>query len=218
MKNKKGFTIVELVIVIAVIAILAGVLIPTFSGVIQKANDSAALQKATSTMKATLAMSKTAVIADKTYFVIGDNSGIAYIYEFANQAISDESLDKNTTIALTNSGSTRNSDTLAYDRIIINNTLVKTGTSGYTLEAGAVEKVLQAVAGSGKTLTFKARGAELNDDGKSYNTYASSSYDLVIKTKNGNTETVDKVLAVYISSDYAKDVVTFVPATIGNGN
>ena len=73
MKNKKGFTIVELVIVIAVIAILAGVLIPTFSGVIQKANESAALQKATSTMKATLAMSKTAVIADKTYFVIGDN-------------------------------------------------------------------------------------------------------------------------------------------------
>ena len=36
--NKKGFTIVELVIVIAVIAILAAVLIPTFSNVIQKAN------------------------------------------------------------------------------------------------------------------------------------------------------------------------------------
>lgn len=36
--NKRGFTIVELVIVIAVIAILAAVLIPTFSGVINKAN------------------------------------------------------------------------------------------------------------------------------------------------------------------------------------
>ena len=36
--NKKGFTIVELVIVIAVIAILAAVLIPTFSGIIRKAN------------------------------------------------------------------------------------------------------------------------------------------------------------------------------------
>ncbi len=45
-KNKKGFTIVELVIVIAVIAILAAVLIPTFSSVIKKANDSSALQKA----------------------------------------------------------------------------------------------------------------------------------------------------------------------------
>ena len=36
--NKKGFTIVELVIVIAVIAILAAVLIPTFAGIIKKAN------------------------------------------------------------------------------------------------------------------------------------------------------------------------------------
>ncbi len=36
--NKKGFTIVELVIVIAVIAILAAVLIPTFSSLIEKAN------------------------------------------------------------------------------------------------------------------------------------------------------------------------------------
>ena len=44
--NKKGFTIVELVIVIAVIAILAGVLIPTFAGIIDKAEQSNALQEA----------------------------------------------------------------------------------------------------------------------------------------------------------------------------
>ncbi len=39
--NKKGFTIVELVVVVAVIAILAAVLIPTFSGIIRRANISA---------------------------------------------------------------------------------------------------------------------------------------------------------------------------------
>lgn len=44
-RNKKGFTIVELVIVIAVIAILAAVLIPTFSSVIDNANKSSALQE-----------------------------------------------------------------------------------------------------------------------------------------------------------------------------
>ncbi len=45
--NRKGFTTVELVIVIAVIAILAAVLIPTFSNLISKANESAAIQAAT---------------------------------------------------------------------------------------------------------------------------------------------------------------------------
>ena len=43
-KNRKGFTIVELVIVIAVIAILAAVLIPTFASLIAKANISADIQ------------------------------------------------------------------------------------------------------------------------------------------------------------------------------
>lgn len=44
--NKKGFTIVELVIVIAVIAILAAVLIPTFTNVVNKANESKDMQQA----------------------------------------------------------------------------------------------------------------------------------------------------------------------------
>ena len=44
--TQKGFTIVELVIVIAVIAILAAVLIPTFTGVTERAKESAAMQNA----------------------------------------------------------------------------------------------------------------------------------------------------------------------------
>lgn len=43
-KNKKGFTIVELVIVIAVIAILAAVLIPTFADLVKRANESVDIQ------------------------------------------------------------------------------------------------------------------------------------------------------------------------------
>lgn len=44
--RRRGFTIVELVIVVAVIAVLAAVLIPTFSGIIEKARESAAMQEA----------------------------------------------------------------------------------------------------------------------------------------------------------------------------
>lgn len=54
-RNKKGFTIVELVIVIAVIAILAAVLIPTFANLVEKANQSAD-EQACRNMNAFLAM------------------------------------------------------------------------------------------------------------------------------------------------------------------
>ena len=54
--NKKGFTIVELVIVIAVIAILAAVMIPTFGGIIKKANLSATQQEATAAYKEAYAL------------------------------------------------------------------------------------------------------------------------------------------------------------------
>ena len=53
--NKKGFTIVELVIVIAVIAILAAVMIPTFSGIVDKANNSALEQKVAAAYKEAMA-------------------------------------------------------------------------------------------------------------------------------------------------------------------
>lgn len=44
--NKKGFTIVELVIVIGVIAILSAVMIPTFGGITTKAQESKRDQEA----------------------------------------------------------------------------------------------------------------------------------------------------------------------------
>ena len=44
--NRKGFTIVELVIVIAVIAILATVLVPTFGDMIEKSKQTAIIEEA----------------------------------------------------------------------------------------------------------------------------------------------------------------------------
>ena len=55
-KTKKGFTIVELVIVIGVIGILAGILIPTFVNVTQKAEEAA--------LKSNLANAYSAYVAD----------------------------------------------------------------------------------------------------------------------------------------------------------
>lgn len=83
-KNRKGFTIVELVIVIAVIAILATVLVPTFGNVIEKANKSKLVQGLrneyttyTATVEAT-AWSDDIVIKmtdDKYYQITNGNPG-----------------------------------------------------------------------------------------------------------------------------------------------
>ena len=74
--NKKGFTIVELVIVIAVIAILAGVMIPTFGGVIDSAKESAAAQEAANVHKAVVIADPTK--ADATYYIYIDTK---YVFE-----------------------------------------------------------------------------------------------------------------------------------------
>ena len=78
--NKKGFTITELVIVIAVIAILAAVLIPTFSGVIDKAKKSAADQEAAVALKNMLTADDDASLEGVWYFVHEDG----YWYQYAN--------------------------------------------------------------------------------------------------------------------------------------
>ncbi len=71
--NKKGFTIVELSIVIAVIAILSAVLIPTFTGIVKKAQLSAAQQEASNAMTALLVEKDNELDEDKTYYFISGN-------------------------------------------------------------------------------------------------------------------------------------------------
>lgn len=82
-KNIKGFTIVELVIVIAVIAILAAVLIPTFSNVIDNANEVANLQEARNTMQAYNAFiteeHKGQSMPDGVVFKV-EKTGTTYVY------------------------------------------------------------------------------------------------------------------------------------------
>lgn len=79
--NKKGFTIVELVIVIAVIAILAAVLIPTFSNVIESANKASDLSEAQNSLKAYSAYtsSKGQSLADGTVFKV-KKSNRTYVF------------------------------------------------------------------------------------------------------------------------------------------
>ncbi len=98
---KKGFTLVELVIVIAVIAILSAVLIPTFGNVIQNSKDTAAFSNAKSAIDsytisqadngntANLANGWVVVFTGKTNYeaktLTLDNS--TYIFEYKDGAL-----------------------------------------------------------------------------------------------------------------------------------
>ena len=73
--NKKGFTIVELVIVIAVIAILAAVLIPNLSRLVEKANESKALQEARNTVSS-MELEEDGQMPEGTYYI---KSGKYYV-------------------------------------------------------------------------------------------------------------------------------------------
>jgi type IV pilus assembly protein PilA len=82
--NRKGFTIVELVIVIAVIAILAAVLIPTFSGIVNKANQSARQQEVAAALKSMLVAETAQFDTDKyTYTFYITKGDKVYAYEYS---------------------------------------------------------------------------------------------------------------------------------------
>lgn len=65
-KNKKGFTLVELIVVLVIIAILAAILIPTMSGYIGRARKSSAQSSAKSMVTACAAAATDLVGAGKT--------------------------------------------------------------------------------------------------------------------------------------------------------
>lgn len=112
--NKKGFTIVELVIVVAVIAILAGVLIPTFVGVVAEAQNAAAVSEAkTAYQQYIYAHTEDGEIAEILVYVYDDSKTVLIndgkidetIYADPAAAIAALNLDANQTAnADTNAG------------------------------------------------------------------------------------------------------------------
>ena len=70
--NKKGFTIMEMLIVVAIIAVLAAILIPTFNGALTKskeAADVANIRAGYAELQVQMLTDNAAVPADKTAFL-----------------------------------------------------------------------------------------------------------------------------------------------------
>lgn len=95
MKNmrKKGFTITELVIVIAVIAILAAVLIPTFTGLVGKAKESVALQESRAALNAVISDDDIAAEIEEggvCYIVYNDGETVKWYKYESNQMVEEK--------------------------------------------------------------------------------------------------------------------------------
>lgn len=142
--NKKGFTIVELVIVIAVIAILAAVLIPTFANVSEKANESAAMQAAKNEYTNYLAVDEKHITGGDFIIVSGDYVFVVEDGSFVADGKKFEKTAENTYTATVKTGKATANDTTW--------TVTKSGTPAVS---GNASYKVEAVAGPNYTYTAK---------------------------------------------------------------
>ena len=88
-KKNGGFTLVELIVVIAILAILAGVAIPVYSGYIKKANDAAVVAELDAILTAAHATDAiygemSHIYVDENGIVIGGIESIEFYDDFRN--------------------------------------------------------------------------------------------------------------------------------------
>ena len=117
--NKKGFTIVELSIVIAVVAILSAVMIPTFSGIVKKAKKSAAAQEADTALTAVITEEEAQLNEAATYYFISGD----YWFKYENGKLVDQT-------AITDATADANDIIYTVDGALADNAPVAIATAG----------------------------------------------------------------------------------------
>lgn len=99
-KNKKGFTLVEVIVVLVILAIMAAILIPSLIGYIDKAKENSIVSETRSIVTAvqTLSSEKYAKNKDDGNYTLGDTAGDKVIaYADVEELCELESLDTNIT-------------------------------------------------------------------------------------------------------------------------
>ncbi|SMC42693.1 prepilin-type N-terminal cleavage/methylation domain-containing protein [Papillibacter cinnamivorans] len=126
--NKKGFTLIELIVVIAIIAILAAVLIPRFTGFTESAREKSAISDTRNVLVAVEAM----LAEGQTNLAQGDTSTAGTIEYYAGKNFA----------GTMNPATGLNSDTFTY--------YVDIGTKRYTVSvsSGTIDETFNDGTGS----------------------------------------------------------------------
>lgn len=194
-KNRKGFTIVELVIVIAIIAILAAVLIPTFASLIAKANVSADTQlvrnlntalttekaggENNKTMNDALKMAKNAGYdIDRIVSKSGNNIG----WDSKNDRFVLIDANNDTYIYPTDAGSNAQKIQNAVDYFVISKTIPETAKQKYSIYLSE-----DATLADGTVTVSVGFDAGENTNVKTVNYTSEATQDVIIRTNSTNT-------------------------------
>ena len=108
-KNNKGFTLAELLIVVAIIALLVAVSIPVFTSQLEKSREATDIAN----MRAARAAAVSAYLSDDTTLGIGSMQTAAVTVKY--DATSGKLVKSDATVAAYGKGTTANGNSAAYD-------------------------------------------------------------------------------------------------------
>ncbi|HIU83417.1 MAG TPA: prepilin-type N-terminal cleavage/methylation domain-containing protein [Candidatus Faecicola pullistercoris] len=143
--NKKGFSLIELIIVIAIMAILAAIIVPTVINKVQEANESAAQTEvsniATAIQQEIVELQATTPAKELVYLKDDANGAISLVTTSSGDSRIALTPDTNpTTITITNTvGSTEYKATIT----------ISTGKVVYSWNSGGTEAVEGGAGGAG---------------------------------------------------------------------
>ena len=86
LQNKKGFTLMEMLIVVAIIAVLVAIAIPVFNGALTKSKEAADVANVRATYAAILTENKTAPDS-KDNFLKGPDNGTAIVLNYGDDKL-----------------------------------------------------------------------------------------------------------------------------------